>query len=96
MEGFGVHTSMWTMNWDRDGAERAVADAVRYEMDFIEIALLNPRGVDIEHTRNLLERNEMRAICSLGLPEHAWASRSPDKAIDHLEVALATTSEMGM
>ncbi len=27
MEGFGVHTSMWTMNWDREGAERAVAGA---------------------------------------------------------------------
>ena len=25
MEGFGVHTSMWTMNWDRAGAEKAIA-----------------------------------------------------------------------
>ena len=41
MEGFGVHTSMWTMNWDRDGAEKAVAGAVRYNVDFIEIALMN-------------------------------------------------------
>ncbi len=24
MEGFGVHTSMWTMNWDRAGAERTI------------------------------------------------------------------------
>jgi len=35
MEGFGVHTSMWTMNWDREGAERAVAGAAHYKMDFV-------------------------------------------------------------
>lgn len=56
MEGFGVHTSMWTMNWDRAGAEKAIAGAVHYKMDFIEIALLNAPAVDAKHTRDLLER----------------------------------------
>jgi len=36
MNGFGVHTSMWTMSWDRTGAEAAVAAATHYKMDFIE------------------------------------------------------------
>ena len=27
MEGFGVHTSMWTMSWDQKGCEHAVAKA---------------------------------------------------------------------
>jgi D-psicose/D-tagatose/L-ribulose 3-epimerase len=31
MQGFGVHTSMWTMNWDRTGAERTVEAAVHYK-----------------------------------------------------------------
>ena len=44
MKGFGVHTSMWTMTWDRAGAERAVAKAVSYKMDFIEIALHEGRN----------------------------------------------------
>ena len=39
MEGFGVHTSMWTMSWDQQGCERAVAKACSYHMDFLEIAL---------------------------------------------------------
>ena len=69
MQGFGVHTSMWTMNWDRAGAERTVEAAVHYKTDFIEIALLNPSAVDATHTRNLLEKTGMRAVCSLGLPE---------------------------
>jgi D-psicose/D-tagatose/L-ribulose 3-epimerase len=95
MQGFGVHTSMWTMNWDRAGAEKAVAAAKSYGMDFIEIALLNPGGVDAKHTRDLLERNELRAICSLGLPEAAWPSENPDAGIAHLTHAMDVTKEMG-
>jgi D-psicose/D-tagatose/L-ribulose 3-epimerase len=95
MQGFGVHTSMWTMTWDRAGAERACERASHYGMDFIEIALLNPGGVDPAHTRALLERHGLRAICSLGLPEPAWPSVDPDAAIAHLTHAMDVTRAMG-
>ena len=35
MKGFGVHTSMWTMSWDAEGAARAIAAATESGMDFI-------------------------------------------------------------
>ncbi len=95
MEGFGVHASMWTMNWDRAGAEKAIAGAVEYQIDFIEIPLLNAPAVDADHTRTLLEKNHLKAICSLGLPEGAWPSVNPDAAIDYLKVALDKTKECG-
>lgn len=95
MEGFGVHTSMWTMNWDREGAERAVAGAKQYGVDFIEIPMLRPYDIDTDHTRTLLEKNELRAVCSLGLPEECWASVAPDKAIDYLKVAVDKTKALG-
>ena len=95
MKGFGVHTSMWTMNWDREGAERTIPAAAAYKMDFIEIALLNAPMVDAPHTRALLEKYEMPAVCSLGLPQHAWASVHPEAAIEHLKVAMDKTAEMG-
>ena len=95
MQGFGVHTSMWTMNWDRPGAERTVEAAVHYKMDFIEIALLNAPAVDAPHTRALLERHGMRAVCSLGLPERNWASVNPEGAIEHLKQAMDVTAAMG-
>ncbi len=95
MHGFGVHTSMWTMTWNREGAERAVAGATRYKMDFIEIALLNPAGVDAAHTRDLLARHQLRGVCSLGLPQGKWPSVAPDRAIEHLSLALDVTAEMG-
>ena len=95
MQGFGVHTSMWTMHWDRAGAERTVPAAAAYGMDFIEIALLNTAIVDAPHTRALLESHGMRAVCSLGLPEGKWASVDPDAAIAHLTDAIDTAAEMG-
>ena len=95
MRGFGVHTSMWTMKWDRAGAERAIAAAAHYKMDFLEIALLNAPGVDAPHTRALLEKHGLRAVSSLGLPEAAWPSRNPEGAVAHLKVALDKAAEMG-
>jgi D-psicose/D-tagatose/L-ribulose 3-epimerase len=95
MQGFGVHTSMWTMNWDRAGAERAVAAAAGYGVDFIEIPMLNPPAVDTAHTRALLEKNKLKAICSLGLPERAWASVNPEAAIEYLKLAIDKTADMG-
>ena len=95
MEGFGVHTSMWTMTWSRDGAERAVTAAQKYGMDFIEIALLDAPNVDAAHTRELLKKSGLRALCSLGLPEPSWPSRNPDAAIAYLTQAIDKTAEMG-
>lgn len=95
MRGFGVHTSMWTMSWDRTGAERAIAAAVQYKMDFIEIALLNAPAVDAPHSRALLEKHGLPAVCSLGLPETAWPSKGPQAAVDYLKVAIDKTAEIG-
>lgn len=95
MEGFGVHTSMWTMKWDREGAERAVHAAVDYKMDFLEIALLDAPSVDAAHTRALLEKHEMRAVCSLGLPQPVWPSRNPEGAVEYLKLVFDTAKAMG-
>ena len=95
MEGFGVHTSMWTMNWDREGAERAVAGALEYGVDFIEIPMLRPSEIDTAHTAALLEKSGLRAICSLGLPEQYWASVNPEGAIEYLQLAIDKTKACG-
>lgn len=95
MQGFGVHTSMWTMRWDRAGAERTIPAAAAYKMDFIEIALLDTSIVDAPHTRALLEQHNMRAVCSLGLPQESWASVNPDGAVAHLCDAIDKAAEMG-
>jgi len=95
MKGFGVHTSMWTMAWDHAGAERAVAACTELGFDFIEIALLSPEKVDTAHSRRLLEKSGLPAVCSLGLPEGKRASSDPEAAEAFLALALDRTAALG-
>ncbi len=95
MKGFGVHTSMWTMTWDADGAARAISAAQEAGMDFIEIALLDPASTDASLGRRLLDDASLPAVCSLGLPEGSWASTDPQNAIAFLELAIQTCAGLG-
>ncbi len=95
MKGFGVHTSMWTSGWTVSGAEHTVAAVKKYSLDFIEISLADPHSCDAAHTRKLLAANDLQAVCSLGLPQYAWASQHPQEAIDFLTVAIDKTADLG-
>ncbi len=95
MQGFGIHSSIWTMRWTPEAAEHAVGEAVNHGFDFIEVALLDPPIVDAVHSRRLFERKGMRAVCSLGLPEACWPSRHPDAGTEFLKTALDKTAAMG-
>jgi D-psicose/D-tagatose/L-ribulose 3-epimerase len=95
MQGFGIHSSIWTMRWTPPAAEHAVAQAVTHGFDFVEVALLDPAIVDAAHSRRLFERNRIRAVCSLGLPEPAWPSRDPEAGVAFLKAALDKTAAMG-
>ncbi len=95
MKGFGVHTSMWTMTWDADGAARAIAAAKASGMDFLEIALLDPASTDAALGRRLLDEAELPAVCSLGLPEDVWASHNPEGAVEFLTLALNKAAGLG-
>lgn len=95
MQGFGIHSSIWTMRWTPDAAEHAVGEAVRHGFDFIEVALLDPPMVDAAHSRALFEQSGIRAVCSLGLPEECWPSRDPEPGIAFLKVALDKAAAMG-
>lgn len=95
MQGFGIHAMMWTTVWDHAGAERAIAGAAHYCQDLIEIPLIDLSSVDAKYSRTLLKKHELRAACSLVMPEPAWPSRRPDAAVEHLMSALNTACEMG-
>jgi D-psicose/D-tagatose/L-ribulose 3-epimerase len=95
VSGFGVHTSMWAMEWNREAAEFAIPEAVKHEIDFLEITMLDPEGVDAEHTRNLLERHEVECVCSLGLPLDKLPTNNPEGALDFLRIALDKSHAIG-
>ncbi len=95
MEGFGIHSSIWTMDWTPKAAENAVAEAVRHRFDFVEVAVLNPARIDTAHSARLFERNHLRAVGSLGLPEGCWLSRDTEAGVAFLGHALEATAAMG-
>ena len=95
MEGFGIHSSIWTMDWTPPAAEHAIAEALRYKFEFVEVAVLNPKRIDGPHTRRLLDSTGLRAVGSLGLPEGCWLSKDTDKGVEFLKAALDCCAAMG-
>jgi D-psicose/D-tagatose/L-ribulose 3-epimerase len=95
VSGFGVHTAMWAMEWNREAAEFAIPEAVKHEIDFLEITMLDPEGVDAEYTRSLLERHQVECVCSLGLPLDKLPTNNPEGALDFLRMALDKSHAIG-
>lgn len=95
VSGFGVHTAMWAMEWNREAAEFAIPEAVKYDIDFLEITMLDPENVDTAHTRSLLEANEVACVASLGLPLDKLPTNNPEGALDFLRMALDVSEAIG-
>lgn len=95
VSGFGVHTAMWAMEWTREAAEFAIPEAVAHGIDFLEITMLDPEGVDAAHTRALLERHEVECVCSLGLPLDRLPTNNPDGALEFLKMAIDKSHAIG-
>jgi D-psicose/D-tagatose/L-ribulose 3-epimerase len=92
---FGMHSSLWTGAWTREGAELSVSEAARYGLEVIEIALLEPDKVDVPHSVDLLKRHNIAPTASLGLPIEVEATRHPDKAQAFLMRALDVARQLG-
>ncbi len=92
---FGMHAALWATKWDREGAEYCIREATRHRLDLIEIPLLEPDKVDSAHSRELLQRDNIAATASLGLPDEVEASRHPEAATKFLLRALEVAHEIG-
>ena len=95
VSGFGVHTAMWAMEWNRDAASYAIPEAVRHGIDFLEITMLDPEGVDADHTRRLLEKHDVECVCSLGMPLDRLPTNDPEGALAFLQLALDRSHAIG-
>jgi len=71
MPRYGAHAMIWVGGWSEADAQRAIEAAARIGYDLLEIPLLDPDGIDLAHTRALLEAAKLKAAVSLGLPADA-------------------------
>ena len=92
---FGAHAFIWAGEWTPEGAERVISGAADSGLDFVEIPLLDPGSIDVEHTRSLLDRYGLGCSCSLGLPPEVHLPSNPEGARRFLERAVETTAALG-
>jgi len=92
---FGAHAFIWAGEWTRQGAERVVSGAAEVGLDFVEIPLLDPASLDVEHTRSLLDHYDLGCSCSLGLPRESHLPSDPEGAWRFLEGAVEATVVLG-
>jgi D-psicose/D-tagatose/L-ribulose 3-epimerase len=92
---FGMHSSLWTSAWTRDGAETSVAECARHGLEVVEIALLEPDAIDIQHSLSLFARYGVAPTASLCLPEAIEATRHPQEAQAFLMHALDVAHALG-
>jgi len=92
---FGAHAFIWAGEWTREGAGRVIAGAAEAGLDFVEIPLLNPGSMDVEHTRSLLDHHGLGCSCSLGLPPEFHLPFNPEGAERFLRGAVKTAAALG-
>lgn len=76
----GCHGSVWTGSFDVEGMTRAVQGTAEAGFDLIEIPLMDPYAIDVQHTRSLLEKHGLGVTASLGLTPELDIS-SEDEAV---------------
>ena len=62
----GIHSMVFTPEWNEEGALRACKGASAAGFNCIEISLM-PAEIDVEMTKKLLEQYSLTPTCSLGL-----------------------------
>lgn len=67
MNKLGVHGAVWVGTWSREDCAKAIGASAETGYDFIEVPLLDPFSVDVDFTRQQLERAGLGMTASLGL-----------------------------
>ncbi len=67
MNKLGVHALVWVGGWSHDECARAIEQTAQLGFDLIEIPALDPKSIDVDFTRRMLEANRLGVTMSLGL-----------------------------
>ena len=90
-----MHSSLWTAAWTKEAVEALVPEAAKYGMDVVEIALLTPELIDVDHTVKVLKQYGVAPSGSLCLPMEDTAALHPARAEKFLQKALETAHALG-
>jgi D-psicose/D-tagatose/L-ribulose 3-epimerase len=91
----GMHSSLWTASWTREAAETLIPEAAKYGLEVIEIALLTPERIDVDHSVKLFKQHGVAPSGSLCLAMEDNAALYPERAEKFLQRALDTAHGLG-
>ena len=63
----GVHALVWVGGWSKDQCREAIKNSAEAGYGLIEIPALDPKSIDVEHTKATLKEFRLKGACSLGL-----------------------------
>jgi D-psicose/D-tagatose/L-ribulose 3-epimerase len=63
----GVHALVWVGGWSKDQCREAIKNSAEAGYGLIEIPALDPKSIDVEHTKATLKEFGLKGACSLGL-----------------------------
>lgn len=63
----GVHALVWVGGWSKAECREAISKTLEAGYQMIEIPALDPASIDTKDTRQVLEQQNVKAACSLGL-----------------------------
>ena len=99
MSNLGVHARVWVGGWSHKECESAISKSAELGFDYIEIPALDPSSIDTKYTLAQLEKYEIGATVSLGLPLDCDISSEDPEVVARGEVllndALRLTGEIG-
>ena len=63
----GVHALVWVGGWSKDQCREAIKNTAEAGYGLIKIPALDPKSIDVEHTKATLKEFGLKGACSLGL-----------------------------
>jgi D-psicose/D-tagatose/L-ribulose 3-epimerase len=92
---FGMHSCLWTGAWTRAAAERLIPDAAKHGLDLVEVPLLAPETIDVEHTVKVFKEYGVSPSASVCLPPQDLAALYPERGQHFMLRALEVAHALG-
>lgn len=94
MNTFGCHSLVWSGVWTQSDARHAIESSAKAGYGLVELAAIDPAGIDIEMTRRLLEEYGMEASVSLGLSAETDVSSEDPEAVQRGREVLSAALDI--
>lgn len=92
---FGMHSCLWTSSWTREAADAILPEAARYGLEVVEVPVLTPETIDVEHSVKLSKQTGVALTASLCLPNQDTAALFPERGERFLMKALDCAHALG-